>query len=200
MFRLFVTAIVPFTTSGGSRRAGGGGAASTSTTTTATTVPVTATAGCATGVYTSPVCDQRWAGGRALCQRFDSGRATILWCGSSVGRVPRPGCAARPAAGAAAAPASDPPARGAAGERAGPVRDPILRPQLAGDGRAQRHAAAPRIARQRAGSAPVPAGAHAPRGYSRIQRRPAAAAWLAQLLFIMTYTIPNKPHRYCYLH
>lgn len=93
-----------------------------------------------------------------------------------MGRVPRTGGAAGTAASTTTEKAADPSARGTAGERTGPVRDPLLRPWVAGDGRAQRNAAEARVAGRCARATPVPAGARAPRLRRASRRRAAAAA------------------------
>lgn len=177
--RRFVAAIVPVTTSGSGGRAGGRGATATTAAAAAATIPAAAAAGRPAGLHASAVCNQRRARGGPIRERTDRGGAPLLRGGRAVGSVPRPGGAARAAAGAAAPAAADAAAGRATSERAGAVCDPLLRPQLAGDGRPQRHAAAAGVAGRRAGPAPVPR-ARAPCPHARATDRAAAAATAAR--------------------
>lgn len=173
---LFVTAIVPVSASCGSGWPGGGGATAAPATATAATVSTATTVSRPAGLHTSAVRHQRGAGGCTLCERINSGRTAVLRCRRALGRVPRARGAARAAAGAAAAPAAHSSTGRAASERPGTVCDPLLRPRLASDGRPQRHPPAPGVAGRRAGAAPVPACARAPRRLRRAAASRAAAA------------------------
>ena len=175
----FVTAIVPVSASCGSGRPGGGGATAALATATTATVSTATTVSRPAGLYTSAIRYQCGARGSTICERINSGRTAVLRRRRAVGRVPRPRGAARAAAGATAAPAAHSATRRAASEWPGTVCDPLLRPRLARNGRPQRYPPAAGVAGRRAGAAPVPARARAPRRLRRAAAGAAAAATAA---------------------
>lgn len=121
-----VPAIVSITASGGGRRAGRGGTAAAVATTAATTISTSTTTGRPTSFHAGSLRDQRRAGGHALRERFDRGRASVLRGGGAVGRVPGASSAARSTTDATTAPAAHTESGRPASEWTGTVCDPVL--------------------------------------------------------------------------